>query len=538
MSTKRVNGTLFADMVAAGLKNLQAHEIELNRQNVFPVADGDTGTNMRITLEKGLRAAPRGEAAESIRDFLKGLSSGMLMGARGNSGVILAQLFKGYYLELSRSDRVSPGTFVNALTRGYMVAYEAVINPVEGTILTVARLGVERLKPLLPRNADFEALLTLYIAQMRQVLVETPTMLQVLRDMHVVDSGGTGLIYIFEGMLACLCGEMLPDVPDAARLPAAPPAPDFSKFDENSRFEDGYCMEFILQRLRRDYRQDFSRDALVAQLQTMGESIVCVEDETRVKVHIHTKKPADIINLVQQYGEFLTFKLENMQLQHNEVIAGAAAQTGQDTSGAHLTVIASACGEAAALMLREMGCDAVLDSRSQAGQLHSAIRAAGDGPVLVLPGSPQLLTEALQARKSDATGRIRVVPSASVAEVYWALAMDLPDSPDPEERITAMQEALEGTEALRVVTSGGSSVAFRKGTPAAEAATPLEAVLAGLRSIPDIGDRETCIAFRAARIPEADEQALLEAVGKAWPMLECTVMDGGDEPADWSLAVI
>ena len=109
--------------------------------------------------------------------------------------------------------------------------------------------------------------------------------------------------------------------------------------------------------------------------------------------------------------------------------------------------------------------------------------------MLVLPGSPQLLTEALQARKSDATGRIRVVPSASVAEVYWALAMDLPDSPDPEERIAAMQEALEGTEALRVVTSGGSSVAFRKGTPAAEAATPLEAVLAGLRSIPDISRR-------------------------------------------------
>ncbi len=537
MSTKRVNGTLFADMVAAGLKNLRAHEAELNQQNVFPVADGDTGTNMRITLEKGLRAAPRGEAAESIRDFLKGLSSGMLLGARGNSGVILAQLFKGYYLELTRSDRVSASTFVNALTRGYKVAYEAVIDPVEGTILTVARMGVERMKPLLPRTLDFETLLTTYIAQMRQVLVETPMMLQVLRDMHVVDSGGTGLIYIFEGMLACLFGELLPDAPEPDRLPAAPQAPDFSKFDEDSSFEDGYCMEFILQRLRKGYRQDFSRDALVDQLQRMGESIVAVEDGTRLKVHIHTKKPGDIIALVQQYGEFLTFKLENMQLQHNEVIARKSSEEPAGQTSAGLTIIASAGSETVAAMLREMGCDAVLDSSAQAGQLHSVIRSAGPGLILVLPGSPQLLTEALQARKADTTGRIRVAMCANAAEVYWALCMDLPDNPDPEARVAAMQEALEGIEALRVVTAKGVSVAFRKGTPIAEAESPTEAVLAGLRRIQDIDTRETCIAFHAGHIPEEDAQRLTEAIGQAWPGLECTVMDAGEDIGDWCLMV-
>ena len=244
MSTRRINGIHLEKMVKNGLAVLQRHEDEVNRLNVFPVPDGDTGTNMVLTLGNGIRYA---KSSEDAGAYLRSLSDGMLLGARGNSGVILSQFFKGFAIELTRSPLIGPGELRNGLIRGYRCAYDAVVHPVEGTILSVTREGIEHIRTQITRNSSIESILSMYIAEMRKTLSFTPEMLSVLKEAGVVDSGAYGFILIFEGMLKCLYGEVID--PKELPLPQAQPPVDLSLFNENSEFSDGYCTEFILQRL-------------------------------------------------------------------------------------------------------------------------------------------------------------------------------------------------------------------------------------------------------------------------------------------------
>ena len=243
MSVKRINGVQLEQMLRNGLANLRLQEDEINRLNVFPVPDGDTGTNMVKTLEHGLELS---ESSTEVNTFAKSLSAGMLLGARGNSGVILSQFFYGFSQALSRSVLIGPGELRSALVRGYRTAYEAVLKPVEGTILSVAREGIEHIRGQITRSSPVDVILAAYVAEMRKTLAMTPEMLPVLKEARVVDSGGTGFIAIFEGMVKYLQGEILRDQAPA-KAPAAPKGPDLCLFDENSAFVDGYCMEFILQ---------------------------------------------------------------------------------------------------------------------------------------------------------------------------------------------------------------------------------------------------------------------------------------------------
>ena len=234
-------------MARGGLARLQQHEIEVNKLNVFTVADGDTGTNMCATLGNGIAYA---RPAERLSDYLKMLSEGMLLGARGNSGVILSQFFKGVYLALDDRGEADPKALAKALLQGSQTAYQSVIKPVEGTILTVLREGIENIKA----PSAVEELLTRYIARMKRSLARTPDLLPVLRESGVIDSGGKGLIYIAEGMLMALTGEELPEIGETPVKQTL----DFSLFDENSVMNEGYCTEFILQLLLAEgYRQDF-----------------------------------------------------------------------------------------------------------------------------------------------------------------------------------------------------------------------------------------------------------------------------------------
>ena len=212
MSTKRINGSQLEQMLRNGLANLKTQESEINRLNVFPVSDGDTGTNMRLTLEHGIQYAYSTAAAG---DYLKKLSEGMLLGARGNSGVILSQFFKGFYVELARCSQLGVGELRNGLIRGYRTAYSAVVKPTEGTILTVTREGIEHIRGQINRYTTVEQLFTMYIAEMKKTLAQTPEMLPVLKESGVVDSGALGFIAIAEGMLKCLFGEIIED--DGAR---------------------------------------------------------------------------------------------------------------------------------------------------------------------------------------------------------------------------------------------------------------------------------------------------------------------------------
>lgn len=543
---KTINGTDLERMLRFGLAKLSEREEEINRLNVFPVPDGDTGTNMRMTLENGvLRAAPTSHAGT----YLHSLSEGMLFGARGNSGVILSQFFKGFYLELSRYAAIPVGALRNGLIRGYRVAYQGVVTPVEGTILTVTREGIEGIRRSITRSTSVEALFAMYVAEMKKSLEATPKKLDVLREAGVVDSGAMGFVVICEGMLAALYGqEEVPDLPESKK--SDPPKVDLALFNENSVFEDGYCTEFILQLMKAEnYDRRFRISAFISDLKLYGNSIVAVQDGMRVKVHVHTKRPEKIVALARNYGEFLTFKLENMQVQHNEYDR-ALVRPAEEIP---LAVVAVANGEGLRRLYTDLGCAAVLDGgktmNTSSQEFVDAFSSINARRIAVLPNNPNVIGAAEQAAALLGTGNVTVLPSKSHAEGYFALAMDVQDSEDVDFRIEQMKTGVQSavtlaqTRASRDYTfheiscKKGDEIALLNGELVCVGTSPLEVLLEGIKKIPDLEDREVCAAFYGAGVGEEERDRMEEALCEAFPLLDVELFDGGQEIYRWIIGV-
>ncbi len=545
MAVKRINGIQLEKMLRNGLANLRLQEEEINRLNVFPVPDGDTGTNMVKTLEHGLEMT---ESSTDVNVVARSLSAGMLLGARGNSGVILSQFFYGFSQALSRSILIGPGELRSALVRGYRVAYEAVVQPVEGTILTVAREGIEHIRAQITRATPVDVILAAYVAEMRKTLAMTPEMLPVLREAGVVDSGGTGFIAIFAGMVKFLRGDVLEDrLPE--RKTAAAKDPDLSLFDENSDFADGYCTEFILQLMNgAAYRQDFRLKPYIAALQRLGESIVCVQDGKRVKVHIHTKTPAAVISLSQKFGEFLTFKLENMQVQHNERDRRLARPAHRPMS-----MVAVANGDGMRALFEGLGADCVLDGgatmNTSAREFVAALASVDADAVVILPNDKNTVPAARQAVELNGSENVTVLPTRSMVEGYFALAMDVPDSEDTEYRIRQMQLGMKNVDTVSVSRAvrdsayhglsfhEGDCIAFLNGEPAAAGGDWASVILEAMRNVEDMDDKEACVIFRGVEAAEEDEDAITRSVGEAYPELELSFLDGGQSIYPWLLGL-
>jgi len=552
MRTKKIDGRLFEQMLRNGLNLLEAHEKELNQMNVFPVADGDTGTNMLTTLHNGMDCA---RETDSLCDYLSALSSGMLLGARGNSGVILSQLFKGVYLELSRRTQAGMGDLRNAFIRAYKVAYEAVIHPQEGTILTVAREGIEMTARKPKQLSDAESFLKTYLSYMNVSLQKTPELLPVLKEMGVLDSGAKGYITIIQGMADWLEGIVHEPGEGASDAHRAQPvsALNFDCFNENSAFDEGYCMEFILQLLKtEDYEQDFSEARFTEALESMGNSLVVVRDGLRIKVHVHTKKPADIIVLAQRYGEFLTFKLENMQLQHNEHFGDAGPVHAEDAARRPVAVIAAANGDGMKKLFEDLGCQYVIDCgptmNASTEEFLEAIRKVNAEHILVLPGNPNMMLAAQQAAKMSGED-VRVLEAKSIPQTYFALAMDLQDCADIEKRAELMQSGADNVDtvliarAAKTFTHNGKEflkdhwVAIVGPEPIASAEDPVEAIRLGLTAVDSLMDKETCVLFRG-RDAETDLDVEIEQrLTMLNPMMELSFIDGGQAIYDWMIGL-
>ena len=580
MKTKRVDGILFEKMIRNGLFSLRMIEKELNAMNVFPVADGDTGTNLVTTLDNAVSCA---RTTENLSEYLQALSSGMLLGARGNSGVILSQIFKGISLELFRRPFANAIELRNAFIRGYRVAYESVIHPVEGTILTVAREGIDHTVRQTRNIHDVESLLETYVSYMEVTLQETPDMLPELREAGVLDSGGKGYIAIVQGMLDWLNGREYTeaDVPvreKALPQPAQPAAvTDLSLFNEQSSFEKGYCTEFILQLLKYPpYDQRFEEAAFIRDLQAMGESLVVVRDGSRVKVHVHTNKPAEIISFAQRFGEFLTFKLENMQLQHNEYLSARQDEPALPPEPAEppvlqlpekqratlpevpriqlpVAVIAAVNGRGNQKIFEDLGCGFVIQCgetmNASASEFLEMIRRADAAHTVILPGNGNLVLAARQAAELSGMD-VTVLPSATIPESYFALAMDLPDSRDFKKRLEQMEEGIRNVETLLVTTSarsfehGGMTinadewVALYRGEPVAVSDDPADVILRALDRVEGISDRESCVFFRGSRASLQMQEAVEAAISEKRPMLETTFLDGGQSVYYWMIGIV
>ena len=412
-----LNGIQFKQMVLNGANHLANHSTYVDQLNVFPVPDGDTGTNMSMTMTAGAKALlPTDDL--SIGAVAKTLSRGLLMGARGNSGVILSQLFRGLALALEGKEEASIEELAHALEQGVQTAYKAVMKPVEGTILTVARESAEVAMSVYPELESVEALYQAVIEEMQQALNRTPDLLPVLKEVGVVDSGGQGLLYIFEGFLKALHGEI---IPLSNHTPSTEAPISMARSEEDVEF--GYCTEFIL---RLDaQRRAFNETSFRNQLEQLGNSIVVVQDEDIVKVHVHTLTPGDALNLAQKHGEFVTLKIENMSEQHHEIIGQEATPVKREQ--AEYGIISVVAGDGIKQLFEEQGCHYVIEGgqtmNPSTEDFLKAIEELNAKNIIILPNNSNIIMAANQAAEVTEGTNVSVIPSKTIPQGYTALMM-------------------------------------------------------------------------------------------------------------------
>lgn len=533
MKIKRINGHTFEKMIKNGLANLKQYEEKVNAMNVFPVTDGDTGTNMCLTLENAIKHA---QSNKDLGQYLKGLSDGMLLGARGNSGVILSQIFRGLYLELERDSIADVSELKDAFISGYKTAYQTVTRPVEGTILTVAREGIENIKKQLGRNVYVPNLFSMYLAEMRKTLAQTPEMLPVLKDAGVVDSGGMGYVLIVEGMEKCLYGEEITlNSLDLSKPTASANA--VSNFNSSSTFEVGYCMEFLLQLL--NCRKAFHLDEYIESLKTAGDSLVCVKNDEIVKVHIHTKTPSKIIDESQKFGEFISFKLENMQIQCNEMMESIAVAKAVEHK--KLAIIAISNGDGIKELFDSFGCDVVIDGgktmNTSAKEILGALQSVSADKIVLFPNHENIVKVAEQAVKLSKLDNVIIMPSKNVMECYYALAMDICDSEETDERTQAMEDGCKSIKTFQVtqcvkscvcngvVCTEGEYVILEKGNPIASVKDYAE-IIDVLESKKALQDSENCMIFVGENAKDFDSNAYEKQLKDKFAGLEVAFIDG------------
>ena len=418
--TKTIDGLMYLNMLRGGAQSLNVNRSAVNDLNVFPIPDGDTGDNMYMTVNAGARKpdghGPLGQvAAEAARE--------MLLGARGNSGVILSRIFFGIAKGLDGSDTADTALFTRALRQGVEESYGAVAKPVEGTILTVYREAVEKAEEAAPES--YEELFDVFLIELAASLERTPDLLDVLREAGVVDSGGAGFVYIAEGMKAALSGLSF-DAADGAQ-PAAKSV-DLDSFGENSILEYGYCTEFLLrlQRVKCD-PDSFDLDGFKSWLESVGDSVVCFRDGSIVKAHVHTMRPGDILNHCQQYGEFLTLKIENMTLQHNEAHTNAGYILKNTKPKKPYALVTVASGDGLRELFLSLGCDIVVNGgqsmNPSAEDMLRAYEQAGAETVYVFPNNSNIVLTAEQAAALCEGVDVRIIPTKTIGEGYSAVSM-------------------------------------------------------------------------------------------------------------------
>ena len=428
-----INGLQFAKMVEMGSHHLHQNADYVDSLNVFPVPDGDTGTNMNLSMTSGAKETER-NAQEHIGLTAQAFSKGLLMGARGNSGVILSQLFRGFSKQIEKEAEVNVKQFAEALKYGVDTAYKAVMKPVEGTILTVAKdaanVAVERIEDA----ADLIELLEIIVEEAKASLIRTPDLLPVLKEVGVVDSGGQGLVYVYEGFLACLKGEDLPDkviMHSMDDLVNTEHHRSIQGFMNSEDIEFGYCTEFMV-KLDSDklFDKPFDEAIFRQDLSEMGDSLLVISDEEVVKVHIHTEEPGDALSYGQKYGSLTKMKIDNMREQHSDIMDRETSAAKKPTQHKYAIVTVS-MGEGIAELLKSIGASAVIEGgqtmNPSTEDIVKAIQAVGAEKVLILPNNKNIIMAAEQAAEVLEI-EAAVVPTKSVPEGLAAILAFNPEA--------------------------------------------------------------------------------------------------------------
>ena len=443
-----IDGKKFRDMFVSGANNLQNNKDLVDKLNVFPVPDGDTGTNMSLTISYAIKELSKVEN-DDITNVGKALSKGSLMGARGNSGVILSQIIRGIAKSVEGKETLNVVDLANALKNGSDTAYKAVIKPIEGTILTVVRESGEYALQIAKEDMDMIEFLELVVAKANESLNKTPELLKALKEAGVVDSGGKGLVLIYEGMLSSLKGNDIESVEGGASSNVE------VNVEQNISTEDikfQYCTEFILESDKIDdlgIREKFMK---------YGDSLAVVGDEGVIKVHVHTNEPGSAIQEALSYGQLLTIKIENMKLQHENKVLNESAQTLEaPVEEKEYGFIATSMGEGLAQIFKDFGVDHIIEGGQTMNPSTEDFMKAIDNlharNIIILPNNSNIIMAANQAKElSDKN--IIVVPTKNVAQAFAALVCFDGDA-------TADENESNMIEALSTVKSGQVTYAVR-----------------------------------------------------------------------------
>lgn len=452
---KTINGHILKQMIISGANNLFNHYPEVDALNVFPVPDGDTGTNMNLTITSGSKEVMNITNA-NIYDVARAFSKGLLMGARGNSGVILSQIFRGFAQGMEGKAEVNVIEFTEAWDKAREVAYKAVMRPVEGTVLTVIRESSTALKHHADEFQTIEAAMEFLLKEARASLKRTPDLLPVLKDVGVVDSGGAGLLYVLEGFLFGLKNQVVPRK-EISQVHVEVAGAKIDNSDDEEAY--GYCTEFIL-RLGKDGdgKKTFIKKNFSDMIQKFGVSAVVVRDEDIVKVHVHTLKPGAVLNYAQSFGEFVTLKIENMQEQHNSLLEQNKAP---DRPKIENAIIAVSVGEGLDKMFKDLRVTTIVSGgqtmNPSTEDFVKAIKETNAKNIFILPNNSNIVMAATQACEVAECENCTVIPSKTISQGLTACMMFNPEA-DFESNVEEMKEALHMVKSGQITFSIKSTV--------------------------------------------------------------------------------
>ncbi|MEI3597079.1 MULTISPECIES: DAK2 domain-containing protein [unclassified Oceanobacillus] len=459
MTIHKLDGSLLTQMILSGAHHLSNNAQKIDALNVFPVPDGDTGTNMNLSMTSGVNEVKQTDS-DDVSVIANAFAKGLLMGARGNSGVILSQIFRGFGRGMENLETLEAEDFAHAFEAGVTTAYKAVMKPVEGTILTVAKDAANKAVEIAKVETDIIALMEKTLIEAKASLKRTPDLLPVLKEVGVVDSGGQGLVTIYEGFLAALKGEELPEETVEVEMEDLVNAEHHKitqDFMDTSEIVYGYCTEFMV-KFEDDKLKDYpyNEEEFRETLSEIGDSLLVVSDDEIVKVHVHSEQPGDCLTLGQRYGSLINMKIENMREQHSAIVSNKE-KTNTPIEKAEYGIVTVTMGAGLKALFESLGATVVIEGgqtmNPSTKDITEAITRAHAKNVLVLPNNKNIQMAAEQAA-DIADENVAVVPTRTIPQGISAMLVF-----DPEAELAANQEAMEA--ASKEVKTGQITYAVR-----------------------------------------------------------------------------
>lgn len=471
MEVTEITAAEFKDMVRIGAHRLTKNAEFVNSLNVFPVPDGDTGTNMGLSFGSGAKAVNESNAT-NVGELAQSLAKGLLMGARGNSGVITSQLFRGFASSVAGKEVLTAQDLTAALMSGVETAYKAVMKPVEGTILTVAREAARAANKQSKETTNAVVILQAVVAAAKKALAKTPDLLPVLKEVGVVDSGGQGLVFIYEGFLEGLSGEVVDDdtyQPDGSEMDEMVNAMHHQSVQSQIATEDitfGYCTEMMVGLGQDGATAKFDYEEFRNHLDGLGDSLLVVNDDEVVKVHVHTEHPGTVLAYGHEYGSMLKIKIDNMRLQHETILEQDQANEAEAQEPIDFGIIAIASGKGVGTLFKSLGATTILNGgqtmNPSTQDILDAIKSANAKQALILPNNGNIILAAQEAAKV-ADIPVAIVPSKTISQGMTSLLSFNPDNSlaDNEAQMTAgLKDVISGqvTQSIRDTTIDGLAI--------------------------------------------------------------------------------